>query len=107
MDLHEPGIWIVLASEVVACWVILRLWRSADRVSLKLMLSLVALIPVLGPLLAIWISDFPDVEPEVLQVPRGRGYFFARWREVLETRNPVRRFRKWRDLMNSDPDEDP
>jgi len=107
MDLHEPRIWIVLASEFVACWVILRLWRSADRVYFKVILSLLALIPVLGPLLALWISDFPEAEPEVLQVPRGRGYFYARWREVLEAKNPVQRFRKWRDLMNRDPDEDP
>ena len=108
MDFHEPGIWIILASEVVALWVILRLWRSADPIFFKAILSLLALIPVVGPLLVFWISDFPDVEPEVLQVPRGRrGDFFARWREVLDAKSPVQRFRRWRDLMNNGPGEDP
>lgn len=106
MDVHTPAVWIVLASEVLAMWLILKLWRSGDRVFFKVSLSLLALIPVLGPLLAFWISDFPEEEPEVLQVPRGRGYFFDLWREVLEARNPVRRFRKWRELMSEDKDED-
>jgi hypothetical protein len=107
MDIHAPAVWIVLVSEAVALWVILKLWRSADQVFFKVSLSLLALIPVLGPLLALWISDFPEVEPEVLQAPRPRGAFFERWREVLEARNPVRRFRKWRELMSDDANEDP
>lgn len=107
MDFHGPGVWIVVVSEVAAFWLIVRLWRSADRVFFKVTLSLLALVPVLGPLLAFWISDFPDEEPEVLQAPRPRGTFYGRWRGVLEARSPILRFRYWRELMTSERNEDP
>ena len=106
MEIHAPAVWIFLASEAVAAWLIYRLWRSGDPLFFKISLSLIALFPLLGPLLVLWVSDFPDPEPDALQDRGYRGDFYRRWQSVLEERNPIRRFRYWRDRMSKDSKED-
>jgi hypothetical protein len=92
---------IVLVSEVVALWLIWKLWRSDDHLFFKVSLSLLAFLPVLGPLLVIWIGNFPDSNPHVLQDRlRFRADVYDRWRHVLEQKNPTWRFRYWRELMD-------
>jgi hypothetical protein len=99
--------WALLASEVVAAWIIWRLWRSDDHLFFKISLSLIALLPLLGPLLVLWVGNFPSKLPLVLQDRLRRSPdVFDRWRNVLEERNPIRRFRQWRNLMAKPPDED-
>lgn len=78
MESLTVGFWIILASEVLAAWVIWRLWRSSDHAFFKVSLSLIALVPVLGPVIALWASNFPSAAPPVLRVPVGRGYFYDR-----------------------------
>jgi len=102
------GFWIVLASEVIALWIIWRLWNSADHAFFKIALSILALIPVLGPVLALWIGNFPSVKPPILRDRlRYRADFYDRWRHVLEERSSIRRFRYWRELMTKHRNEDP
>ena|ERR1700704_1865216 len=99
--------WAVLASELIALWIIWRLWRSRDHLFFKISLSLIALIPVLGPLLVLWIGNFPSELPPVLQDRLRRSPdVFDRWRNVLEERNPIRRFQLWRSLMARQRDQD-
>lgn len=104
----SPGFWIVLASELVALWIIWRLWNSRDHIFFKIFLSTVALIPVLGPILALWMGNFPSVKPPILRDQlRYRLDLYDRWRHVLEERNPIARFRYWRELITKHRDEDP
>ena len=106
----EPTLtfWVIALSELLAVWVIWRLWRSADHIVFKVALSLIALIPVLGPIVAIWISNFPESAPKVLQDRwRGRTDVYDRWRGTLNERNPERRLQRWRTLMTKHRNEDP
>lgn len=107
-DVISPGHVIVFVSELIALWLIWRLWRSEDHVFFKFTLSLLVLLPVLGPLLVLWISNFPSSKPRILRDNiRYRTDFYDRWRHVLEDKNLVRRFRSWRELMTRHRNEDP
>jgi hypothetical protein len=104
----DPAFWVILASEALALWIIWRLWRSSEHAFFKIALSLVALLPVLGPLLALWIGNFPGSKPRILRDQvRARPDFYDRWRHVLEEKNPGTRFRFWRHLMTKHRNEDP
>lgn len=94
---------VVLISELMATWLIWRLWRSGDHLFFKISLSALALVPVVGPLLVLWIGNFPPAQPRALQdqMPKTTDVY-DRWRHVFEETNPVRRFRKWRDVMERD-----
>lgn len=104
----SAAVWAVLGSELVALWIIWRLWRSQDHTFFKIALSVLALIPVLGPILALWMGNFPSSKPRILRDQmRYRPDFYNRWRYILEERNPVARFRHWRELMTKHRNEDP
>lgn len=105
----EPvGHGVLIISEALSLWLIFRLWRSDEHVFFKISLSLLALIPLLGPVLVLWIGNFPSVKPRILQDRlRYQTDVYDRWRHVLEARNPVRRFRSWRELMTRHRNEDP
>ena len=91
---------VVLISELVSLWVIWRIWKSSEPIILKVGLTIIAPIPVLGPVIALWIGNFPNPAPEVFRDKyRYSTDVFDRWRGVFEARNPVRRFHRWRDLM--------
>lgn len=47
------------------------IWRSRDPLGMKVVLSIVAFIPVLGPLVVVWVSIFPSPQP-LDQQDRGR-----------------------------------
>jgi len=92
-------LFVVIVSEVFALFLILGLWRSADLLFIRIALSIVALIPVLGPVLVLWIANFPDPAPVALRNEyrgKGRGRYYARWGPIVNATNPIRRFRLWR-----------
>jgi hypothetical protein len=60
MDLHPFKLIVVLASWAVGAWLAVRVWKSADPVALKTVLTLLALVPIIGPLVVYWISNFPS-----------------------------------------------
>jgi hypothetical protein len=106
-DMH-PLMGLALLSEVVAVWLVWRLWRSTDALFFKISLTLLAWIPLLGPLMVFWIGNFPSSKPMILRdmAPR-RTDFYDRWRHVLEARSPHQRFRGWHQLMTRHRDEEP
>lgn len=48
---------IVVLSEVAAIWIVWRLWKSGDPLVMKIALSAIAVIPILGPLFVLWVSS--------------------------------------------------
>ena len=106
----EPTLtfWVIVLSEVVALWIIWRLWRSADHLFFKVALTIVALIPILGPIIALWIGNFPSSAPRILRDQvRYRTDFYDRWRSTLNARDPENRFQRWRTLLTKHRNEDP
>ena len=103
----QPGwMWGAAVSEAVALLLVVRLWRSGDFLALKLALSVLALIPVAGPLLVLWLSNFPDPLPPALQdrSPKTTDVL-DRWRHVLDEKHTARRFLAWRRLVHPRRDD--
>mgnify|MGYP003579544602 FL=1 len=101
-------VWIVLVSELAAVWIIWRLWRSSDVLFFKISLSVIALLPVVGPILALWMGNFPTKQLRVFRDARRHAPdVLERSRHVFEEKNPVRRYRRWRELMVAKRDEEP
>jgi hypothetical protein len=66
---------------------------------------------IVGPIVAIWIANFPSKASETLQDtrpgPYGGGRYYLRWSSVLREKNPIRRFRLWRNEVEQSRDADP
>lgn len=106
MDAISGRFVVVLVSEIVAACLIWRLWRSGEHIYLKIALSLLAPIPVLGPFLILWISNFPEVQPLAMQDKyRNSTDVMDRWRHVWEEKDPVKREKLWREMMGVDKNE--
>ena len=102
---------VVIVSELIAAWVIWRIAKSTDRLWMKIALAAIALVPIAGPLIALWIGNFPSKAAQSLQDRRAgrysRGWYYLRWNRVLGESSSVRRFRLWRNEVARDVDADP
>ncbi len=98
---------VVALSWAIAVVLIVRVWRSPDPVLLKLTLTLICFVPILGPLIVYWISNFTDpIHPSLRDQQRYRSDVYDRWAHVLRMNDSVRRFEEWRRVRNSyDPDK--
>ena len=87
---------VVVLSELLAFYLIWRLWRSRDHLFFKISLSALAVIPIVGPLLLIWLRSFPEKVPGIFQDrDRYTAEVSERWRHVHSEPNPKRRLQKW------------
>jgi hypothetical protein len=111
MDASTKLLAVVIVSELVAAYAIWRISRSSDSPWMTIALAVIALLPVAGPPIALWIANFPDKAAESLQNRRlgakSRGWYYLRWNGILSERNPVRRFKLWRSEVERDVDADP
>jgi hypothetical protein len=57
----------LLASAVASIGMLVLIWRKRDPLLLKLGTTVVAIIPFIGPLLALWVVSFPDRMHPALQ----------------------------------------
>jgi len=86
----------IVVSELVALLLIWRVWRSPDPILLRIAVSLIALIPFIGPFFALWIGHFPNPLPHVLRDKhRYWSDVFDRWISVLSTKNPRKKYERW------------
>ncbi len=108
MDTVTFKVIVVAVSELVALWLVWRLWRSSDHLFFKISLSALAVIPVVGPLVLIWLRDFPEKVPGIFQ---DRNRYSAdvseRWRHVHSEPDPKRRLQKWIAFVKSHRNEEP
>lgn len=59
---------IFAVSGIVSLLISILVWRkSKDSVFLKVFITLIVFIPVLGPLLAMWVISFPNRMPRSMQ----------------------------------------
>ena len=99
--------WVIGISELVAVVLVVRIWRSNEFLFLRILLSLVAFAPVIGPIVVLWVSRFPEVAPDVMQNRGKRGDYYLDWSRVLGARTPIQRFRRWRAQVGSDEKSNP
>jgi hypothetical protein len=76
---------------------VVRVWKSADPIFLKVVLTFLAAFPVVGPLVVYWISNFPSrLHPDVQAKYPKTVNVYGRWRTEADEK-PVR---------NSGPDRE-
>lgn len=59
-DVSIPALLVLSISTIAAVWVDVFVWRREDPVLFKLAVTLLSLVPVLGPIAGLWITSFPD-----------------------------------------------
>ena len=91
--LAEPSLrfWVVAFSEMIALLLIIRVWRTGLGSLEKSALSLLALVPIVGPFFAWWLCHDPGPAHPALQAKGPRGTMTDRWRLVTEEPDPQRR----------------
>ncbi len=109
MDKSTVIIVVVVVSEIVAIFLIRSIWRRDDYRIMKILMSIVALIPVVGTLGVIWTHGFPSVQNRPYQ-NRGPGYIptlevFDRWRHVLDEKDERKRRHAAAELLEEHRDD--
>ena len=98
---------VVGISEFFALFLIWSIWRSSDLVAMKIALSVLALIPVVGILGALWVHGFPSTQPIALQDKyRYSTDVLDRWRHVFEEKDERKKKRSIRNLLTKGYDDE-
>ena len=109
MDRYTVLLIVVIFSEIVAVFLIRRIWQREDYRVIKIMMTVVALIPVVGTLGILWVYGFPAASHPAVQ-NRSIGYFptldvFDRWRHVLDEKDEKRKQHAARKLLDEHRDD--
>jgi hypothetical protein len=96
----------VAISELIAVYLIWKLWKTDDYLIFKICYSLLALIPFLGPFFVLWSTNIPSRQHASFQDrERYRADVLDRWRHVVEEKSPQKKFRLWRDMVGENDEE--
>ena len=98
----------VICSELVALWLLWQLWHSQEPLVFKLPLSVLVFVPILGPLLVLWITRMPDPHLKAFRDEARYGAdVFERWRHVWSEKDEAKRQAAWLALVKKYEDENP
>ncbi len=68
--------FLVAFSTLCALLLSVQIWKSDEKVLLKLGYSFIVLIPIMGPVVCVWLMHMPDKRPKKGQVRyRWGGYY--------------------------------
>ena len=73
--MSEGLLVLLLASEAVSLFLIWRLWKREGPPVIKIVLSLLAAVPIVGPVLFLFVSDSTPPQPLDKQNRLPRGYY--------------------------------
>ena len=87
-----------VVSEIFAIFLIWHIWRKDDYKIMKILMTFVALIPILGPLGVLWANGMPPIRNRAYQNQSSSRLpmlptleVFDRWRHVLDEKNEAKR----------------
>lgn len=66
-DIPFPALMTLCVSAVASCLVAVLVWRRDEPLIFRVAVTLVAFIPVVGPVFALWVTSFPDRMHPALQ----------------------------------------
>ena len=78
--MNNYSLLIILISELLAIFLVWKIWKRNDHLIMKLALSIIAFVPIIGLFFAAWIINIPTSQPEHLQVRGARGDFFHKFK---------------------------
>ena len=99
MDFLSLKTIVVLISWLVGAWLVVRVWKSTDPVFFKVILTLIAAVPAIGPIAVYWISNFPsrlhpDVQPKYPETVNSYGLWRTEEDEQSMSNSRPKRGRK-------------
>lgn len=102
-DIPIPALLAIGASTLVGVGVVVLVWRREDPVWLKVAVTGVAFIPVVGPLFTLWVTSFPDRMHPALRAkhPKVVNTYTLPFPEALPKRRP-----KWHAVWRRRPHPD-
>lgn len=107
MDMDTIAIVVVTISELLALWITYGVWRSSIHLAEKIGITLLAFVPVLGPVFALFLSNDPGpAHPAFRDNVRSRTDVLDRWSHIFDEKDPVVRQRKWQELMSRRHDDE-
>ena len=90
LELSTPILVVAVLSWLLSAYLLVRLWRGSDHIGIKLGLTLLLAVPVVGPFLYLWIQNFPATNaPDLMDQLGFSSDFLARWRSRLEQRGKL------------------
>jgi hypothetical protein len=66
-DIPFSALMALCASALASCGVTILIWRRDESVFFRVAVTVVAFLPVVGPIFALWISSFPGRMHPALQ----------------------------------------
>ena len=97
--------WTVfVASELISLFLLHRIWRSGSHLVEKLALTLLVILPVLGPLFASWLILDPGPAHPALRDRSWSQDVLIRWKHVFDEKDPKERQKKWQEVMDRNKD---
>lgn len=98
----------ICASELVAIFLIFKLWKSDDLLFFKILFTVIALVPLLGPFFVLWGSNFPKPQhPAFQDRQRFSTDVYDRRRHVFSEKNPHTKFRMWQTMLEKKDENKP
>lgn len=95
-------------SELIAAYLIWKLWKSDDYLFFKISFTAIALVPFLGPFIVLWSSNIPPRQhPAFQDRERYRTDVLDRWRHVFDEKNPHTKFRMWQSMVDKNDKDKP
>ena len=83
MAFNLTAAWVIAAlSWLGSAFLAVRLWRSSDLLAIKVGLTLLLVVPVVGPFFYFWIWTFPD--ENLPELKEDIHYADRTWRQRLE-----------------------
>ena len=95
---------VVVASEIIAFFLLRRIWRSGSHLVEKVALTLLVILPVLGPLFASWLILDPGPAHPALRDRSLSQDVLVRWKHVFDEKDPKERQKKWQEVMDRNKD---
>ena len=87
----------MLTASFIAIFLIPKIIRSDDHLWIKMGLSIVVLIPVIGPLMTIWIANIPPPQPSGFQDRNRRSSDVTdRWLPFFREKDPDKKLEEYR-----------
>jgi len=70
---------VIIVSEIISIFLLFRTWRSQEYLVFKIFATVIVVIPIVGPILYLFVANTPNPQAKDLQNNLPRGYYTQSW----------------------------
>ena len=78
----------IIVSDLIALYLLIKVWKSDERILLKIIGTIIGLIPFIGLLAIMFVFDMPENQPSNQQNQGPRGELTHAW---ISSRNKLKK----------------